>query len=59
MDAETALRRFADVPFNVQKFLEYFRRTLIATYKSPADLEKKLRRKVEYLPEKEIHAPRT
>jgi hypothetical protein len=53
MDAETALGRFAKMPFIDQKAPEDFRRALIANYGSRADLEKKLGQKVEYPWEKE------
>ncbi|MGH6836364.1 MAG: hypothetical protein ACREC9_12650 [Methylocella sp.] len=58
MDAETALGRFAKMPFVDRKVPEDFRRALIANYGNRADLEKKLGQKVEYPWEKEVAAPR-
>lgn len=48
VDAETALQRFADMPFIDHKVPDDFRRALIANYGSRANLEKKLGQKVEY-----------
>jgi hypothetical protein len=57
MDAETALRGFARLPFIDQKVPEDFRRALIANYGGRADLERKLGQRVEYSWGKEIPAP--
>ena len=58
MDAETALRRFARLPFIDQKVPEDFRRALIANYGSRADLDKNLGQEIEYPWEKEEATPR-
>ncbi|MFZ0497050.1 MAG: hypothetical protein WBE80_09075 [Methylocella sp.] len=52
MDTETALQRFADMPFIDHKVPEDFRRALITNYGSRADLDKKLGEKVVYSWEK-------
>lgn len=58
MDAETALRRFARLPFIDQKVPEDFRLALIANYGSRADLDKNLGQEIEYPWEKEEATPR-